>query len=473
VAEFRAWCSPGLDEEPSGTRTVEAIGGGAGSGGVDLRYPVFDGASLGRLVRSLREARSVLVDRPVLEIAECLGAVAARFLDATDPVRVRALELLPAATGLSPPMASSILDGMAADWTAERLVALLESEFGDPSVRDRFVVRPGRGRTRALGPAFAVHLSSGNVPGVSVTSMLRSLLVGTAVLLKPGRGDVVLPVLFAETLGALHPELAAATSVVYWPGGEDGLEGHLLSLADLVVAYGSDSSVRAVRRRLPAHVPLVAYRHRASVALVGREALERSRVRSTAREVAVAVALFDQRGCVSPQLVWVEEGGEATPSELAEAVANELRSVDVDLPVGALADDEAAVLQQRRGTAELLAASGTDVRVWSGGASPWTVVFEGGSEGPGGGPGRFIRIRPIPDAREIGEALAPIGPHLQTMALTGLGERVEAIAEILARVGVIRIAPLSRAAWPPPWWHHDGMGPLGALVRWVDLEEPL
>jgi hypothetical protein len=218
---------------------------------------------------------------------------------------------------------------------------------------------------------------------------------------------------------------------------------------------------------------MVAYRHRASVALVGRDVLGRSRLAETAREVAQAVALFDQRGCVSPQVVWVEVGGEVSPAGLAEAVAEALRSVEVDLPGGELGDEDAALLQQRRGTAELLAASRGDVRVWSGGSSPWTVVFEGGPEGPGGGPGRFVRIRPIEDASMLGEVLAPMGPHLQTVAVTGLGERVESIAESLARIGVARIAALSRTAWPPPWWHHDGEGPLRALVRWVDLEEPL
>jgi hypothetical protein len=473
VAEFRAWYSSSLAKDLAGTHSVPAIGRRVPSGGLDLRYPILDGGTVRLLAAKLREARRALVERPVLETAEGLGAVGRRFLDSTDPIRSRALELLPPTAGVSPPMAVSILDGMAADWTTERLIALLRSEFGDPAVRDHFVLREGRGRVRALGPAFAVHLSSGNVPGVAVTSMLRSLLVGTAVLMKPGRGDVVLPVLFVEALAAHDPELAAAVAVMYWPGGEGGVEEEVLSLADLVVAYGSDSTVRAVRNRLPPHVPLVAYRHRASVALVGRNALGLSELPAAAREVARAVALFDQRGCVSPQVVWVEVGGEASPAEFAEAVADALRTMEGDLPGGDLGDDEAALLQQRRVTAELLAASGDDVRVWTGDGSHWTVVFESGSDGPGGGPGRFIRIRPIEDARELDNVLAPMGPHLQTVAVAGLGDRIEPIAESLARVGVVRIAALENASWPPPWWHHDGEGPLQALVRWVDLEEPL
>jgi hypothetical protein len=44
------------------------------------------------------------------------------------------------------------------------------------------------------------------------------------------------------------------------------------------------------------------------------------------------------------------------------------------------------------------------------------------------------------------------------------------VAEALARVGVTRVTAFSEVPFPPPWWHHDGVGPLGALVRWVDLD---
>jgi hypothetical protein len=75
-------------------------------------------------------------------------------------------------------------------------------------------------------------------------------------------------------------------------------------------------------------VPVVAYHHRASVALVGRAALTNSTLPSTALDVARAVSMFDQRGCVSPQVVWVEEGGEVSPNAMAEAVAHALEGLE-------------------------------------------------------------------------------------------------------------------------------------------------
>ena len=50
-------------------------------------------------------------------------------------------------------------------------------------------------------------------------------------------------------------------------------------------------------------------------------------------------------------------------------------------------------------------------------------------------------------------------------------ERInEAMGEALASIGASRVTSLSDAPWPPPWWHHDGGGPLRSLVRWTDLE---
>jgi hypothetical protein len=44
------------------------------------------------------------------------------------------------------------------------------------------------------------------------------------------------------------------------------------------------------------------------------------------------------------------------------------------------------------------------------------------------------------------------------------------IAGRLGLVGASRVVPFESVAFPPPWWHHDGRGPLLDLVRWVDVE---
>jgi len=214
----------------------------------------------------------------------------------------------------------------------------------------------------------------------------------------------------------------------------------------------------------------VGYHHRVSVGVIGKAALTPDTLHRTASEVAGAAAFFDQRGCVSPQVVYTEEGGAVAPSLFARELAVAFDALERLLPGGRLERSEAAALHQVRGSAELLQASGSGVEVHHGGAASWTVVFDPTQSFPAGCVGRVVRVVPVADVLEVAGLLAPAAAHLQTVGVAGCEGRWEALAESLARVGASRVTPFGRVPFPPPWWHHDGRGPLRALVRWTDVE---
>lgn len=455
---------------------------GGGGSGSDLGVPDEGGGARDEdplsgdaarvLVQSLRGSAESLRARPWREIVEVLGRVGERFLDPADPLRRRAEELIPDDAGVSAPMARSVVEGMARDWTGERLEALVRADFPDPGVLDGFRPGPGGSRVRALGPALTLHVGAGSVPGVTATSMVRSLLVKSPALVKPGEGDRVLPRLFARGIGEEDEALARSMAVVYWPGGEgEAVEEEALSLAEQVVVYGGNEAVRSLRRRLPPWVPLVAYHHRVSVGMVGRERLGAGGPsRSLAESAARAVALFDQRGCVSPHVIWVEEGGETGPADWAGLLADALEGLEGELPSGPPSPETASEVQQLRGAVEMRGAAGGADRVFGGRSGSWTVVFE---EDPGFVPsclGRTVRVKPVGSLEEVPRLLAPFGEVLQTAAVERKEEGRPGLAEALARVGVTRITTFPDQPWPPPWWRHDGRGPLDVLVRWVSLE---
>jgi hypothetical protein len=428
------------------------------------------------LARSLRGTSEALRDRPVGDVVRALGRVGERFLSAGDPLREEALATLPGTSGLSPAMCREVLDGMARDWTEDRLTRLLRAEFGDPRCLDRFVAEAdgetGGGRElRAMGSRLAFHLSAGSVPGVSATSLVRSLLVKSPVLLKPGRGDVALPVLMARALAREDPGLARAAAVIYWPGGDAsaGLEQTALEEADLVVAYGSDAVVRSLRSRLPATTPLVAYHHRLGFGIVGRAALTPDAVAGAAHRAARSVGLFDQRGCVSPHVLFVEEG--AGLEAFVAALADGLEGLERELPRGRVDTAEASAAQQLKGTFEMRRAAGQDVEVRAGRGGRWTVVLERGGRLVPSCLGRVVRVVPVEDAADVPALVEDLGDHLQTAGVEGVPtDRLRTLAETLARAGVLRVAPLGKVAFPPAWWRHDGRGPLEVLARWVEME---
>jgi hypothetical protein len=432
-------------------------------------------SEVGRWALGLRRARErELLPRTNRSLVATLGRVGLRFLDPGDRLRRDALEGLPATAGVSAPMAREILDGMAADWVPERLEALLASEFPDPGVLEGFRPGPAGDLQRVLGDSLLLQVVSGSVPGVSATALLRGLLVRSATLVKPGRGDLLLPLLWMRGIGEEDPGLAEVAGVHYWPGGAPGageVEEAWVAEADRLVVYGGDDTVAAFRRRVPAGVRVVAYPHRISVGLLGREESGSARGRVTAREAARAVSLFDGRGCVTPQLLFVE-GSMDEVLAWARLLGEGLEELSRELPPGRLSASEAARVQHLRAMAELSGAAGRPGGILTGAGTSWTVVVSGGEEVEGSCPGRVVRVVAVHDLGSVPQRLRPLAAHLQSAVLEVGEDRRPALAEALARIGVPRITTLARVPWPPAWWHHDGDGPLQALACWVDLEGP-
>ena len=187
-----AYWLPGLDADRVQEWEIRELAGGAA-----LRWPVLTPETLGAVVRELRAARTrVLARMAVGDIVRAIDAAAARLADPADPYRRTAEDLLPEVTGYSPAMIHLGLERMVADWRAPALETLLRAELPDPGALDHFV-RDASGRegwprrlVRAAGPELVFHVFAGNVPGVAVTSIVRSLLAKAATLGKTAAGAV-------------------------------------------------------------------------------------------------------------------------------------------------------------------------------------------------------------------------------------------------------------------------------------------
>lgn len=461
---------PGLEEADVERWESRSVGPG-----LALRFPLLHADGLRRLLARMRAARvRTLEHLPVERIVRAIDQAAARLADPADPLRHAADASLPLVTGLSAPMTRHVLDRALLDWREPALRALLADELGDPAVLDEFRPRPGSPAAaryvRAFGPALAFHIFAGNVPGVAVTSIVRSLLVKAATLGKTASDEPVLAPLFARALAAVSPHLGDVLAVTYWPGGLEHVEAVALREADTVVAYGGGAAEEAIRRRVPAGTPFLAHGPRYSFGLVGREALSPARAAALAEDVARAVALFDQQGCVSPHMVYVEQGGELSPRAFAALVAAALSRLEAELPRGPLRPEEAAAIHAARGAVEFRAIAGGDVELHTSAGTEWTVAFDADPAFTASCLNRFLWVKPLLELSDAAELARPFRAFLQTVAIAGAGARLPDLAAALGHAGATRITTFEAMPWPPPSWHHDGRGPLVELLRWVDLE---
>lgn len=437
--------------------------------GVQAAAPVLDASQLDSVCTALLSARSRLLAMPGRRVVAAIDAAARRLLHHDEPERVHVLHSLRAISGFSDPMAAHVLDRIAQDWLAPSLERLLRDELGGHDAVETFVSAPDGRQVRAFAPPLGLHVFAGNVPGVGVTSIVRALLVRSAVIGKSAAAEPVLAAAFARLLADVDPELGSCVAVTYWRGGDTALEDAVLARAGLVVHYGGSEAIAALRARAAPHVRFVEHGPRISFALINAAsgAVLDDDVPS---QLARAVALFDQQGCVSPQLAYVI-GHPAQAHELAAATAASLARLQVQLPRGRISPGEAAAIRELRTRAEFSAIAGRGGALWAPPELHYSVVLSNDPAFEGTCLNRTLLVKHVPDVNNLLEVVAPFGSVLQTVGIAGFdADRLAPIAAALGEIGVTRITTLARMPWPPPSWHHDGRGPLRELIRWVDLE---
>lgn len=433
--------------------------------GVALDFPVPSPAQMARLSEALIASHEKLAEISILKIVDWIDLAARRWLDRNDPIRAEAESILPALTGASKEMVRFSLDDLFKNLTRPVLIQLLEEELGDPSLLDHF--RPklkGSGFTRAFGPRLISHLLPGNVAGTSVMSLACGLLAKSSNLAKVSAEELLLPVLFAESLHQIAPEWAHTLAVMTWENDAVEITEAAFEKSDLVIVYGSNETIEKIREKIPPTARAIYHGHKLSLGIIARETIHPS----LCEQAAMDIALYDQRGCLSPHLYYVEEGGAASPVEFAQWLAQSLYVVSYQLPKGPTSPAEAAQIQQLRGALPLKGG-----RVFP---SPkgldWTVLYDpdpGFSISP---LARTIWVKPVAEIARIPAHLEPIRPYLQAVGVSVPTDRQPQIIPALARMGATRICPVGKMQKPPMTWHHDGRFRLLNLLRFVDWENP-
>lgn len=425
-------------------------------------------AELQVIIDRLLAARAcVWQHRPLHSVLASLAATAAVFLDPTSQARGEVEALLPAETGLSPAMIHHVLPLLFQEYCAERLAALVHEELGDPDILDTFVPALGSQR-KAYSPALITQVLAGNLPGAGLDSVIFALLVKAATLVKASSLAPSLPLIFARTLADIDPDLGACLAVVSWAGGQAALEEIAYARADIVLASGADESLAAIQRRVRGR--FIGYGHKVSFSVIARERL--GDAAELARQAAYDVVLFDQRGCLSPQLVYVEAGGAVSPGEFAALLAHALEQWQTVLPRGAIPAEASVAIRRVRDETEWQALAGKETTLYaSAQGTEWTVIYEADPRFVPSPLYRTVRVKPFSTLAQLKDAIMPWRAHLEAAGVAAGPARLREIADMLGQVGVSRIARIGTMQIPPLSWRHGGRPRLADLVRWVTLEE--
>jgi len=392
------------------------------------------------LARRLRRAQQRLAARPRQQICAALAETAASWLNDNSPWFARAAPAIAAAAGFSPTMVRHALPAMIAPLGGAALQALA-AEADVKLDSDR--------------PRVTLQILPSNVPGLAAIATALSLICRSATLLKPGRRDCVFTRLWVESLAAIDADLAACVAVAYWPGGDRDREDAALAEADLVIASGGDDAIAALRPR--GRGRFAAYGSRLSIAAIAAECRQSSHaLRAAARGVALDVAVWDQRGCLSPRLCFVE-GDLESARAVAAAIGEGLRDLGEHLPPGTMSTEEILAVRRFRDAAEWADPTGGRMSdfFFADDLGAGSVVVDAGAPPQPAPTHRCLRVIPVASIESMLRVLEPLRGALEGVGLAAAG-RFSALAAQLRAFGIPLVAAAGELQRPPLDWRHGG-----------------
>ena len=429
-----AWRSAHSPPDPATLGDAALIAAG-------LELPELSPAALIDVAERLRAAGPALRQVPVEERIAIIDRVAARWLSPDFPLRRLAVERLPLVTGYPARAVSQSLDNLWGALRSSDLRGVVRAELDD--------VREPSG--------LALHVLSGNVPGAGVFGLIAALLAGVPSLVKTARREPLLPALIAGSLATEDPRLGAALAVTPWTGGDVGLDRAAIAAVDLVLAYGRAESLGEIAAHEPAR--LLSFGPRVSVGLIAREALDRH----TAATCAMQVALFDQQGCLSPQLLFVEDTP-ATP-RFVEAVLDELGRLETTLPPAPLSLAEATASWRHLEQARWRAQESEPLTVHAGPGGRFSIVCDRSGIVPTSPLNRHVVVVPISQLGTAEQTLSQIAGCVEAVGYAGPTARLPEAVTVATACDAPRLCPLDRMQQPPFGWRqsgHDRLGCFGA-----------
>lgn len=351
--------------------------------------------------------------------ADLIARGAAQWRDRGSLVRVRARAAL-RGSAWSSEVVEAALDDVLADLDEARATSLTD----DPA--DRAEARPPQtGVPRR--PVLVVL--PGNIVGPAIASAYCAAAAGADVILKSAADERALAPIVAEQFDALGPPLAGSVTARYWKGGDAAIETGEFASVRTIIAFGTDDAVAQIERR--AAVPVKGYGTSYSLGFVAARADNAEAAAGAARDVA----MFDQRGCMSPQTIYVE-GDDGRALLFARALGVALRLIEKSLPRAKTTSDEAAAIgiAMRRLSASALAPKthGLDTLIAGperDGVPSFIVAVEPSGPPRFEGFGRIVVVKPSPSAGAFGEtAEATRGIAFETLGTAGLlGDDARAI----------------------------------------------
>jgi len=449
--------------------------------GIELKKPVLTTDVLEKIIIDLKQKRKDhLLNMGIANIIDTIDKVTDQWMNPDYTRRKFALDVLPKVTGFSVQMLETLGFG--------HLLRLLKKDnipITGKLQHKNFTefTEYGDGLVKAYGeaqvtysnyePEIIGHICAGNILGIAAIEMVIDKLVDAATWVKVSTEEPVFGALYAKSIEDIDPQLAYTIAVLPYESRDAKVQSFLFSKSDIVRATGGEQARKNLTELAEKHkIPIAGHWHKFSFITIARDYLD-DRASDIAELASLDVTAWDQQGCFSPQEIFVETGGDVSPQEFAELLAEEMETTSIALPKGV----NSGKMMVLDGYHQYLKKEmmGEPVKLFPSSTYQWLVIYDGNK--PTFEPSplfRVIKVKPVNDIMEIVSLIKPLGRFLQTVGVAIPNDRLIPFADAIGEIGATNIRTISNMTLEKSWEPWDGRFPLQELfeldnIRWVSI----
>lgn len=460
---------PDIGEEVVETKILTFIGK---KETIEVEAPLLTEQQMQLIAEKVKKASSeVLKKMTISEIILIINATVEVLLDRNSTYRKKAERLLPIVTGYDEEMIRLGLTSFLKKFRKHELQRFVVEDLGNPLLLDDFQPRVKRGFSKAVGPELILHIWAGNVPALPLWSLISGLLVKAGNIGKVSSSEPLFAGWFAQVLVEIAPQLSDCLAVVWWKGGEEEREKEIFTYPDVVVGYGTNQSLESMSRRIPVTTRFLPFGHKISFGLISKGALDSRKALTTAHHAAFDIIQFDQQGCYSPHIFYVQKGGNVSPAEFAQYLSQELESYQKRYPRRTLSLEEMTASIQWCNQEVLSSYKNSTKQVFGQNENHWSVVYEEDAVFSPTCSNRSVKVIAFEEIEEVLQSIKLYRNFLQSVGVAAAPKELFQWAGMLGNVGVTRITSIGKMTSPEAGWHHDGRFNLLDFVQMVDIEQ--
>ena len=469
TVRFTAGYVPGISHEELAWHTLEYR---ENDSRLEVKVPILTQAQMLTVTQNVKNACNAQIKTmDVSEIVRVIDQAILRLLDVNNEDRKRIDTLLPIATGMDATMLRLNFSQYLQTFRALQLHRFIAEDFSNPKMLDEFQPRITGGWTKAVGAELITHIWAGNVPGLPLWSLISGLLVKSGTIGKVSSAEPICASIFAKVLVDIEPRLADCLSIIWWPNEDTNTAIHLFQQSDIVLAYGGNMALAAVQAQVPVTTRFLPHGHKLSFGMVSAAALSVVRAKRLAAQAALDIVRYEQQGCYSPQMFYVERGAQVSPQEFAQTLCGEMATLAHKYPRTSLSIEEASHIASWRELHEFAMLQSPAVKVLGDKKDAFVVVYSDVPVSLNPSPlNRCVTVVAVDSLLDVMPLLKDQRSYLQTVGLATDPETLLALGDALAQAGVTRICAIGEMTSPAAGWHHDGRFSLADLVNMVDIE---